>query len=33
MPEALNDAMLEDEQMVKELHLILVKRQITEGCL
>ena len=31
LPEELKDEMLEEEQFVKELHLLLVKRQVLEG--
>lgn len=33
LPETITEEMLESEQFVKELHLILVKRQIMEGSL
>ena len=33
LPTEFTEALLEDEQFVKDLHLILVKRQITDGAM
>ena len=33
MPEQFEEAMLEDEQLLRDLHLLLLKRQVLEGSL
>lgn len=33
LPEVWNDELLDNEKFVNDLHLILVKRQVTEGSL
>ena len=33
LPAEFSEAMLDNEQLIKDLHLILVKRQITDGAM
>ena len=33
MPENFEESLLDDEQMLKDLHLLLLKRQVVEGSL